>query len=146
MPALSNEDCKHVSKMTQEDYLFGDYCKECGIGNGYAHDLQYTISDKDDEELVGSCNKILKRWMDYCNKNNLYINTGKTTLKKLMTRQKLQMKLIETIHLNQRDEQGNWITPKTNQKLLGTTLKNDLLWGEYLLYGEKAVMPSIKRK
>ena len=61
MLALSNEDCTHGSRMRQEDFLFGEYCKGCRIENEYADDLQYPISGKDEEELVDSCNKILIR-------------------------------------------------------------------------------------
>lgn len=56
------------------------------------------------------------------------------------------MKPIETIHLNQRDKQENWIRPKTTQKLLGANLKIYPSWGEHLLYKEKTVLTSIKKK
>ena len=71
-----------------------------------------------------------------------------TTLSSVDTRgswPKVQTKTVETIHLNQRDENGEWITPRVLQKLLGSRLIIDLTWGKHLLYREKAVIPSIKK-
>ena len=32
------------------------------------------------------------------------------------------------------------------QRLLGAHLKRDLTWGEYLFFGEKAIIPNVKKK
>ena len=128
MPSLKNNQCRREGRQRHERYLFGNYCKECGMRTGYADDLQFIISGKYDEESIVLCNRVLELWISYCNRNSLCINEKKTILQKLMSRRKLQTKPVETIHLNQCNEQGEWIYPMESHKLLGIRLKNDLSW------------------
>ena len=64
------------------------------------------------------------------------MNQGKTTLK-LATRQKLQMKPVDTIHLNYRNKEVKFIGPCVTQRLLGINLKRDLTSQEMRLFKEK---------
>ena len=40
---------EHVDR---KEYLFGEYCKDCGVGNGYADDIQNTITSKDEIHVI----------------------------------------------------------------------------------------------
>ena len=52
--------------------------------------------------------------------------SGKTTLQKLATRKKLQMKPVKTIHISYRNNEGKFIGASVTQRLLGVNLKRDL--------------------
>ena len=56
---------------------------------------------------------------------------------------KLQMKQVETIHLNYRNKE-ELISPCVTQRLVGMNLKRLNL--EHSLYGEKAIIPNAKKK
>ena len=83
MPNINNKECTHQEAHRKDDYLFGDYTMEGGVTNGYAENLQYTISEKDNEELIKRCNNVLERLVAYGNRNNICINKGKNTLQNI---------------------------------------------------------------
>ena len=61
-------------------------------------------------------------------------------------RQQHQINPPETLSLNVMDSDGNYIVPVAETRLLGVTIKRDLTWGQHLKYGNKALIPGLKRK
>ena len=65
---------------------------------------------------------------------------------RLTTRQRHQINGTETVILNAVDENGKNIQPIIEHRTLGINLKRDLTWGSNLKYGEKAVIPDLRKK
>ena len=45
----------YIKTLRNKDYVLGDYYTECGTGNGYMDDLQYTIGAIKYEESIEKC-------------------------------------------------------------------------------------------
>ena len=91
----------------------------------------------------------------FLNANGLKVNDGKTHLTEYMSRQKrTQLQGIPpdlTVHELITDKDGNevledsHITDKSQCKLLGLTMQNDLTWGGHLSTGSKPILPAVRR-
>ena len=146
LPSISNNDCKHNEKRTNNDMLFGDLCNKCGITVSFADDSNFSLGSDTDLEMLVKVNKILKKWISFCNNNYLKINSDKTGLMRIASRQKLQSNPPDIVKLNIRNNEGDWIRPQDGHRILGCNLSKDLTWGSHLLSGDFAVIPSIVKK
>jgi len=74
------------------------------------------------------------------------VNRGKTELMEKKTTKRLKNKAREEQELEERDEQGKKIQPGISARLLGMITTSDNTWEEHLLTGDKAVLPSCRKK
>jgi len=92
-------------------------------------------------------NGILKSWIDFCDSNWFKINNGKTSpVLRLTSRQQHQANLEEDVILDVLDDEGEQVRPGQVQRLLRVNITENLMWGNCLLTGEKAVILNIHRK
>ena len=112
-------------------------CKICGATSSFADDSNFTMSEKSDDILLETINRILENWVGFCNSNLLSINKRKMALMRLTTRQRHQINDTERVILNELDEFGKNIAPRPEHRILGINIKRDLTWGNNLKFGEK---------
>ena len=65
---------------------------------------------------------------------------------RLTTRQRHQINDTERVILNELDEFGKNIAPRPEHRILGINIKRDLTWGNNLKFGEKGIIPTLRKK
>ena len=109
MPGISNIWCDHNSSKWDMTQLFGKYCVKCGTSSCYADDSNYTISSKNNNELLLKVSRVIEMWQQFCNSNNLCMNDNKTAMMRITTRQQHQVNPPETVILDILDREGKRI-------------------------------------
>ena len=107
-----NNGCQHDNRVVFEGHLFGEFCKTCGASASYADNINLTIAEGKQENMLPRVKEILSENVTFCNANYLKINNDKTELARITTRQQHQVNLAEMVVLYVVDENSNWLQLK----------------------------------
>ena len=138
-------DCQHLQQ--DQEFLFGSNCQTCGNITSYADDATLTsISNSritNQDKLKDGLNEIDK----YLSNNKLAINRTKTMISEVMIGQKRARTggTPPTLEEIEPDGSTKIIKCKSEIKLLGITLQDNITWGAHLETGEEAILPELRR-
>ena len=144
----SNEQHKDNTK------LFGGDCEICGTLPVFADDGLYVISGKSRFGNQLKIEEMFIRIRDFLNSNGLELNESKTGLTEFMVCQKRtrmrgippELTAAEKIEENGRIKfLDKHITDKSQIKILGLVLKNNLSWEAHLVGKTKPLLPAVRR-
>ena len=90
----------------------------------------------------------LERTVQFLNRNKLNLNQEKTTISKLMTRQKRTRTAGGAPELTVRNSKGQMehIGAQVYARLLGGNVGHNIGWTEHLIMGEKALLPRLRKQ
>ena len=149
LPELIKDDvnCKNHAH-NKDDFLFGPNCESCGSIPCYADDATVVVSSKTRGENQEKIVNNLQTINSFLNNNGLIVNNEKTTLTEIMTAQKRTRTEGDPPKLTVVDKKGNdkTVVPENYTRLLGCNVSRNLRWSEHLISGDKAVLPTIRKK
>ena len=125
---VHQDNCQHNG----EDQIikFRTICTECGALCCYADDSTYILGAKTTEELSAQLEDKFKLMSNYLRENRLCINSEKTHILNMSTRQKRRKNTDSQLTFNT----GNKIiTPSRTETLLGFKLHENMGFSEYIM-------------
>ena len=147
---IKDDNCDSVVYNGKDD-LFGRNCQSCGNMMCFADDSSIVTASKrrglNQVKIDNKLDKISK----YLTNNRPTINQTKTKLQESMVRQKrcnLRDKppTLKVPSMEDRRMTMKTITNQTSCCLLGMNVQNDLSWKAHLESGEKALLPTLRRR
>ena len=137
---VHQEDCPHLHKDNQ--VKFRTMCTECGGICCYADDSTYISSAKTTEELSKQLEKKFKVMSIYLAENLLCINSDKTHLLSMSTRQKKRNNIQQQqLTLNT----GNKIiTPSRTETLLGFKIHENMSFSEHIVDSKDSLIKNFE--
>ena len=125
---VHEDDCPH--KLEEQAFQFRTMCTECGGIVCYADDSTYTATARTPEELSNKIERKYKVMSNYLTENRLCINSDKTHLLIMSTRQKRRKNNVMNITLNTGNEV---ITPSRTETLLGFKNHENIGFSEHII-------------
>ena len=147
--ATNDDICPNHTHL-ENDQLFGNNCKPCGMLSLYADDALYVITSKSRMFNQMQIERKFGRIKEYLNMNGLQINEAKTTLTEFMSHQKRaklkgippELMVREDVNVRNQDKH---ILDRPVCRILGANMKNNLSWESHLSTGSKAVLPGMRK-
>ena len=129
-----HEEQSHHLSLSEPQYSFK--CGKCGGVCTFADDSTLSLSNKDPEALRGAIKNKYKAISEYMSQNKLILNSDKTHLLIMSSSRKHQRFGNFEITL---DTGNEIIEPKSEEKLLGGIVSNNLLWNNHIRDGQKSL-------
>ena len=107
-------------------------CQECGGLCIFADDSTYTVSNRDMDELEQVIKVKYQSIAEYMSRNRLVLNSDKTHLI-VITQGRNQPRITL-------DTGSEKIEPRSEERLLGITVSNDLKWSRHIRDGKKSLI------
>ena len=156
MTTLTEDDFCQNPVQRMRDKLFSRICLECGTLPVYTDDGQFIISSNNRDRNQDNLEKCFWRIRDWLNANGLKMNEAKTNLTEFMSHQKRAKArgIPPDLTVDKEIENRDWtirledkmISDKTNCRLLGINIQNNLIWDAHLSSGKKAILPAVRRQ
>ena len=143
---MKDENCTNEEDNDKDD-LFGKNCNSCGIMPCFANDCTIAIARKKSMDNINEMRNKLVEVSEFLGNNDLCVNQGKTTTQNFMVKQKRSRLPPDPPVLNIQTPEGNKeISNKMHSRLLGLNLHQDLSWRSHLELGQKALIPTIRKR
>ena len=142
-----NNNCQDPAHENNE-YLFGENCRRCGTVLCYADDATMMTASRTRPENQIKLQEGLDKIDRYLVANRLAINRTKTCIQEIMIPQKkARLKDAPPVLIErERDGSEKMITSKTECRILGGTMQENMSWGAHLDWGEEALLPAARQK
>ena len=139
LPEAVHEQHLHVDPQQdqQEQHHYNLQCKSCGGLCLYADDSTFTLSNKNVEQLNVDIDQKYKVIAQYMAKNKLILNSDKTHLMVMTSSKKHVAHQDFGIYL---DTSSEIILPKSEERLLGATVSNSLVWNNHIRDTKKSLI------
>ena len=143
--AVNDNDCRNEVH-ENEQKLFTDNCKSCGILPTYADDSTFVITTNNRFETQDKIVSMIEKIKTFLDSNSLAINLGKTEIVEIMVRQKRVRIRGPPPQLSVTKPDGTLkiIVAKESCKLLGANLNRDATWSHHLHTGEKPLLAACR--
>ena len=158
-PLLYSLYTNELAEMSKDDFcddlshenngeLFGKNCRRCGIIACFADDTTFATARKTRGENETETKEKLDKISKFLVCNKLTVNQGKTKMLESMVRQR-RCKNTENppqLTIEKIGQEDKIIKCQTSTRLLGLNLQNDMSWRAHLESGEKALLPTLRRR
>ena len=138
---VHQNDCPHNQE--EQAFKFRTMCTECGGIVCYADDSTYTATARTTDELSNKLNTKYKVMSEYLTENRLCINSDKTHLLLMSTKQKKRKNKDLNISLNTGNE---IITTSRTETLLGFQIHENMGFSEHVIDSKHSLVKTLNKQ
>ena len=148
LPAVVRQPNCQDPAHREQDFLFGDNCRNCGSVPSYADDATFVIESKNREISQSKIEEATTSMKNFLNSQDLCVNMEKTCILETMVKQKRsRIKGVQpSLSIQMESGETTTILPKKYVRLLGMNLEDNLAWNSHLLNGEKSILPALRKQ
>ena len=136
---VHQDDCPHNQE--EQAFKFRTMCTECGGIVCYADDSTYTATAKTTNELSIKLNRKYQVMSEYLTENRLCINSDKTHILLMSTKEKKRKNKESNISLNTGHEV---ITPSRTETLLGFQIHENMGFSEHVIDSKDSLVNELE--